>query len=136
MRSTFSEVRRSWNVLTVTSGFSASSVRLRGLGLRVAEALGRVDDLALQVRLVDGVVVDDPERADAGGREVERRGRAEAAGADEEDLGVEERELARLADLRDQEVARVAAALLRARASAARRWRSRSASSRCSRRRG
>ena len=58
---------------------------LGGLGLRVAEALGRVDDLALQVRLVDGVVVDDPERADAGGREVERGGRAEAAGADQED---------------------------------------------------
>ena len=34
---------------------------LGGLGLRLAEALGRVDDLALEVRVVDDVVVDDPD---------------------------------------------------------------------------
>ena len=33
-----------------------------------------MDDLALQVRLVDDVRVDDPDPADAGGGEVERRG--------------------------------------------------------------
>jgi hypothetical protein len=33
-----------------------------------------VGDLALQVRRVDAVVVDDPERPDAGGGEVERGG--------------------------------------------------------------
>ena len=59
---------------------------LRGLGLRVAEPLGRVDDLPLEVRLVDDVVVDDAERADAGGGEVEGSGGAEAAGADQQDL--------------------------------------------------
>ena len=66
-------------------------------------------DLALEVRLVDDVVVDDPERADAGGGEVERRGRAEAAGADQQDARVEQPQLALLADLRDQQVAAVAA---------------------------
>jgi hypothetical protein len=33
-----------------------------------------VDHLALEVGDVDGVVVDDPERADAGGRQVQRVG--------------------------------------------------------------
>ena len=71
-----------------------------------------MDDLALEVRLVDDVGVDDPEAADARRREVERRGRAEAAGADQQHLRVEQLQLALLADLGDQQVARVAAALL------------------------
>ena len=71
-----------------------------------------MDDLALEVRLVDDVGVDDAERADARGREVERRRRAEAAGADQQDARVEQLQLALLADLGDQQVPRVAAALL------------------------
>ena len=39
-----------------------------------AEPLGGMDDLALEVGRVDPVVVDDPERADAGRGEVERGG--------------------------------------------------------------
>ena len=74
-----------------------------------------MDDLALEVRLVDDVGVDDPERADARGGEVERRGRAEPAGADEEDARVEDALLAVLADLGDQQVTAVARALLRRR---------------------
>jgi hypothetical protein len=35
------------------------------LGVGLAEPLGRVDDLPLEVRLVDDVVVDDAQRADA-----------------------------------------------------------------------
>ena len=50
-----------------------------------------VDDLALEVRLVDDVVVDDAERADSGGGEVEQRGAAESTGADDEHLGVLDR---------------------------------------------
>ncbi len=69
-------------------------------------------DLALEVRLVDDVGVDDPERADSGRGEVERRRRAEAAGADEQDARVEEALLPVLADLRDEQVAAVAGALL------------------------
>ena len=86
---------------------------LRGEHLRLAEAVGRVDDLALQVGLVDDVRVHDPERADARGREVERGRRAESARADEEDARVEDALLAVLADLGDEQVPAVARALLR-----------------------
>ena len=85
---------------------------LRGLDLGLAEPVGRVDDLALEVRLVDDVGVDDPERADTGRGEVERRGRAEPAGADEQDARVEQALLALLADLGDEQVPAVARALL------------------------
>ena len=78
-----------------------------------------MDDLALQVRLVDDVGVDDPESADARRGEVEGRGRAEATGPDEEHARVQEALLALLADLGDQEVAAVAGALLASRARAA-----------------
>ena len=71
-----------------------------------------MDDLPLQVRFVDDVGVDDAERPDAGGGEVERCGRAEAAGADQEHPAAEQPFLADLADLRDQEVPRVAAPLI------------------------
>jgi hypothetical protein len=57
--------------------------------LRLADAIGRMDDLALEIRLVDHVRVDDAERADARCREVERGRRSETAGADQEDSGVE-----------------------------------------------
>ena len=87
---------------------------LRGGDLRLPEPVGGVDDLALQVGRVDDVGVDDPELADARGREVERRRRAEAAGADEEHARVEQLQLAGLADLRDEQVAAVARVLLRA----------------------
>ncbi len=70
-----------------------------------------MDDLALQVRLVHDVRVDDPDATDTGGSEIERRGRAEAARADEQDLRVEQLQLPLLADLRDQQVTAVARAL-------------------------
>ena len=63
---------------------------------------GVVDHLALQVREVDLVVVDDPQRPDPGSGEVERRGRAQAAGAEQQHLGVEQLLLALGADLGDQ----------------------------------
>ncbi len=65
-------------------------------------------DLPLQVGLVDDVGVDDPDAADSGRREVERRGGAEAAGPDQEHAAVEQLQLAFLSDLRDQDVTRVA----------------------------
>ena len=71
-----------------------------------------MEDLALQVRRVDDVHVDDAERADAGGGEVERGRRAEPAGAEQEHLRVEQLLLALLADLGEQQVAAVAVALL------------------------
>ena len=61
--------------------------RLAGrLDLALADPVVGVEDLALEVRQVDDVEVDDADRADAGGREVERRRRAETAGADEQRL--------------------------------------------------
>ena len=71
-----------------------------------------MDDLTLQVRVVDDVGVDDAERADTGRREIERRRGAEPAGADQEHARVEQLLLALLADLGNQDVARVAGALL------------------------
>ena len=67
--------------------------------------------LALEVRLVDDVVVHDPEPPDSGRRQVERRGRAQSAGADEQHLRVEQPLLAAHADLGDQQVAAVAGLL-------------------------
>ena len=62
----------------------------RRFGLLDADPVGRMDDLALEVRLVDDVEVDDPDRADPRRGEVEGRRRAEAAGADEEHLRAEQ----------------------------------------------
>ena len=85
---------------------------LRGLDLALPHPVGRVDDLALEVADVDDVEVDDADRPDAGGGEVERRRRAEAAGADEQRLRAEQPRLAGGADLGDQQVAAVALLLL------------------------
>ena len=87
--------------------------RLLGrVDLAVTDAVHVVQDLALQVRRVDHVHVDDAERADAGGAEVQRGGRAEATGAEQQHLGVEQLVLTLLAHLGQQQVALVAVALL------------------------
>ena len=78
----------------------------------LADPVGRVDDLALEVRQVDDVEVDDADGPDAGRREVQRGRAAEPAGADEEDLRAEERRLAVRPDLGHEEVAAVALLLL------------------------
>ena len=46
---------------------------LRALHLGHPDAARRVEHLALEVRRVDRVGIDEAERADAGGREIERR---------------------------------------------------------------
>jgi hypothetical protein len=71
-----------------------------------------VDDLALQVGEVDDVVVDDAERPHARRGEVERGRRAEAAGAQQQHLRVEQLGLALGPDLGEQDVAPVALLLL------------------------
>ena len=103
---------RTWYLTTFTSGLSAWIVSSAESTLGDADPVGRVDHLALEVGEVDDVVVDDPERADAGRGEVQRGRRAETAGAEQQDLGVEQLLLALDADLGDQQVARVALALL------------------------
>ena len=67
-----------------------------------------VHHLALQVADVDDVVVGDADRADAGGGEVEQNRAAEPAGADDEDLRVGETTLAERADVREDDMPRVA----------------------------
>ena len=103
---------RVWYLTTLTSGLSAWIDCSAESTFGVADAVGRVDHLALQVREVDDVVVDDAERADAGRGEIQRGRRAEPAGAEQQDLRVEQLLLALDADLRDEHVARVAVALL------------------------
>ena len=70
---------------------------LRAVDLAHADAFDVVQDLALEVRGVDDVHVDDADRADAGRGEIERRRRTESAGAEQEHLGVQEPLLALLA---------------------------------------
>ncbi len=70
-----------------------------------------VDHLALEVRRVDDVVVDDPEGPDARGGEVEQRRGAQPAGPDDEDPGGTQPPLPVPAHLRQEEVPRVAGPL-------------------------
>ena len=84
----------------------------RRLDLALADPVGRVDDLALEVADVDDVEVDDADRPDARGGEIQRGRRAEAARADEQRLRAEQLRLAGRADLGDQQMAAVALLLL------------------------
>jgi hypothetical protein len=78
------------------------------LGLLTADVVLAVDDLALQVRLVHHVEVDDAERAHPGGGQVEQRGRAETAGPDAQHPGVLQPLLPGHPDIGDDQVTRVA----------------------------
>ena len=71
-----------------------------------------MEDLALEVRDVHDVEVDDADGPDAGRREVERRGRPEPAGADEQHAPVEQPRLPLEPNLRHEQVAAVPARLL------------------------
>ena len=79
-----SAVSRAFIAITRTSGLTAASMAARALDLGPADALGRMNDLALQVGEIHDIVIDDAERADSGRRQVEQQRRAEAAGADHE----------------------------------------------------
>ena len=72
------------------------------------DPLAVVQDLPLQVALVDHVGVDDPERADPGGRQVVGGGRSQAAGPDDEHFGIEQLQLPLLPHLGNQHVPAVA----------------------------
>jgi hypothetical protein len=72
-----------------------------------------VDHLALQVRIVNDVGIDNPERAHSSGREIERCGGPQSTRSDQKDLGVEKLALALLTDFRDQQVATISPALIR-----------------------
>src|SRR5213594_3200252 len=80
----------------------------RDLDLLAADVLRPVQHLALQVRLVDHVEVDDPETADAGGAEVLRERHAESPGADDEGGRLLELQLPRHADFGQDQVSGIA----------------------------
>ena len=96
------------------------------VGIEVPDRLGRrvhlgaahggacMDDLALQVGEVDVVVVDEPDRAHPGGRQVQGGRRPEPAGADEQDPGGPDALLADHPHLRHERVAVVALQLISA----------------------
>ena len=86
---------------------------LRRGDLRLADAIGVVKDLPLQVGEVDHIGVDDAKRTDAGRGEVIRRRRSEATRSDEEHFAVQKLLLTRLADFRDKKVTRVPLRLIR-----------------------
>ena len=81
--------------------------------LAIADAIDVVQHLALQVRRVDLVHVDDAERADARRGEIERGGRAEATRTEQQHLRLEKFHLTGDADLGQQQMPLVAVALLR-----------------------
>src|SRR5881409_441254 len=80
----------------------------RNLDLLAADVLRPVQHLALQVRLVDDVEVDDPETAHAGGAEVLRERHAEPTGADDQGGRLFELQLPRHADFGQDEVPGIA----------------------------
>jgi hypothetical protein len=61
-----------------------------------------MQDLALKVRGIDAVVVDDADPADAGSGQIQRRRRPEAARADQEDARLQQPLLAVDPDLGDE----------------------------------
>src|SRR5689334_6411037 len=69
------------------------------LDLGGADALGHMDDLALEVGEIDLVIIDDAERADARCSEIKQERRAEAAGADHQHPRLQQLLLAFFADL-------------------------------------
>ena len=83
-----------------------------GLDLVLADAADAEQDLALEVGGRDDVDVRQADRPDARGGEVKRDRAAQSARADAQDLGVEELELPRHADFRQDEVALVAVDLI------------------------
>jgi hypothetical protein len=83
----------------------------RRFDLRTAHRRRVVQDLPLQVARVNIIAVDDAEGADAGGGQVHRRGRAEAAGADQQHPSALQPALAIDAHVRQDDVPGIAGQL-------------------------
>jgi hypothetical protein len=99
--------------LDVDEGIDLGNAVPRGLGLEPADIGLAVNDLALQVGLVHDIEIDDAERAHTGRRQVEQRRRTQAARPDDEDTGVLQPLLPGHADLRDDQVTRIALHLVK-----------------------
>ncbi len=101
-------VKRTGNASTATCGLSARS-RSAAAAAFVAPDVGRREyRLALQIRLVDRVVVDDADASDAGRGQIRKRRRAESARADDEHARRAQALLTGQADFGNQQMAAVA----------------------------
>ena len=67
-----------------------------------------MEDLALEIGGIDHIRIDESEPADPGGGQIERGGRAERTGADQQDGGVFQTQLSGLAHVGNEQMARVA----------------------------
>ncbi len=97
---------------TSTSGFSAWIDSRADSVFGIPTRSRVVDHLALEVGLVDHVVVDDPQGPNSGRREIEGGRRAQPSRADQEHLRVEQLQLALDPDLGQHGVSRVTHPLL------------------------
>src|SRR5262249_41513793 len=88
-------------------GIDRLQALLGGVQLGAADGGGTGQDLRLQVGEIDGVEIDEPEPADARGRQVQPERRAEPAGADKQDARRLQPLLPFDADLRHDQVAAV-----------------------------
>jgi hypothetical protein len=84
----------------------------RRFGLAPPDVLRAMDDLAVEVGLVDHVVVDQPDRADTRRGEIHRQRRAQPAGPDQQHLRGLQPALPLHAHARHDEMPRVPADLL------------------------
>ena len=84
----------------------------RACHLRHADPVGRVDHLALQVGEVHRIVVHHADRAHPRRGEIEQQRRAQTAGADHQDAGLQQLLLADAADFGQDDVPRIALELL------------------------
>ena len=80
---------------------------LRAVDLARADIVGAEDDLPLQVRQRHDVIVDNAQRADAGGGKIEQHRRTETAGADHQHARRLQLRLSGAADLAQHDVARI-----------------------------
>jgi hypothetical protein len=96
----------------VDVGIEVGDELRRRVDLRPADVVGPVDDLALEVRALDDVVVGDTERPHARGREVLDDRRPQSARPDGQHVGVQQRLLARRPHIVHDDVPGVAVELV------------------------
>jgi len=84
----------------------------RRFDLRHADVAGAVNDLTLQVRQVHHIIIDDADRADAGGRQIHRGRRSQTARADDQHSRGEQLLLSAYADLLQNQMPRISLQLV------------------------
>src|SRR5437660_3353714 len=82
-----------------------------GFGLVLPNALGVVQDLALQVAIIDDIGIDNAKRAHARSGKIIGRRRSQTASADQQDSRVEQLKLSLLAHFRNEQVTAIPSGL-------------------------